>query len=279
MMVLKKINNNAAICEDNDHHQLIAFGKGIGFPKTPYELKDLSKIDRTFYNISNQYLSLINDIPEEIIQFTSRLMITIQNELPYETNPNLILTLADHISFAIERVKRKIYVQMPSVYEMEIRYPLEIKIARWVLKNVNKEFQMKLPKSEVQGIAMHLINARYISSEDSVSEIEQKYEEILEKTTQIIEEKMGIQVRRDTFNFARFSSHIQFLLKRISEEKHIDSSNLQMYQSIREEYPDMAACVDMISDFFRKEWMIELTEEEELYLILHINRVCSKEAI
>ncbi|MBA1393021.1 hypothetical protein EQ500_03915, partial [Lactobacillus sp. XV13L] len=44
MQVIKKINNNAAICLDQNQDELIAFGKGIGFPKTPYELTDLSKI-------------------------------------------------------------------------------------------------------------------------------------------------------------------------------------------------------------------------------------------
>ena len=46
MRVIKKINNNVALCLDNNNHELIAFGKGIGFPKIPYELDDLNKIDR-----------------------------------------------------------------------------------------------------------------------------------------------------------------------------------------------------------------------------------------
>ena len=42
-------------------------------------------------------------------------------------------------------------------------------------------------------------------------------------------------VRRDTFIYARFAIHLQCLLKRVFEAKRIDSDNLQMYQSIREE--------------------------------------------
>lgn len=37
MRVIKKINNNVALCLDSDNHELIAFGKGIGFPQIPYE--------------------------------------------------------------------------------------------------------------------------------------------------------------------------------------------------------------------------------------------------
>ena len=38
----------------NSGRELVAFSKGIGFPATPYELTDLRKIERTFYNISMQ---------------------------------------------------------------------------------------------------------------------------------------------------------------------------------------------------------------------------------
>lgn len=82
MVVLKKINNNVAICKDGRGRELIAFGKGIGFPQTPYVLTDLRKIERTFYNVSSQYISMLNDIPYEIIQFTANQMLTVQDELP-----------------------------------------------------------------------------------------------------------------------------------------------------------------------------------------------------
>lgn len=82
MMVLKKINNNVAICQDGNQRELIAFGKGIGFPPTPYELTDLTRIDRTFYNVSSKYISLLHDIPTEIIHFTARQMLELQDKLP-----------------------------------------------------------------------------------------------------------------------------------------------------------------------------------------------------
>ena len=178
----------------------------------------------------------------------------------------------------MERVEKGIYVQMPSVYELEMSYPLEIKIGKRFVSAIAKQFKVKLPKGEVQGIAMHLINARNTSSEDDAS-MEERYDEVLEQTTQIIEWELGVTVRRDTFNYARFATHLQYLLKRVFEAKHIDSDNLQMYRSIREEYPAVSDCVDKISDYYKNDWSVRLTEEEKLYLILHVNRVCSQETI
>lgn len=51
VQVVKKLNNNFVLCEDEEGVTFIAYGKGIGFPKTPYELTDLSLIDRRFYDV------------------------------------------------------------------------------------------------------------------------------------------------------------------------------------------------------------------------------------
>ena len=88
---------------------------------------------------------------------------------------------------------------------------------------------------------------------------------------------MALTVRRDTFNYARFATHVQYLLRRIFEDKSIDSENIQMYQSIREEYEAASRCVDRIAAYLKENWKAELTEEEKLYLIMHVNRVCAKE--
>lgn len=278
MMVVKKINNNVAICRDGSQRELVAFGKGIGFPPTPYELTDLSRIDRTFYNVNSKYIPLLADIPPEIVQFTADEMLAFQDELPYETSSNLVLTLADHIAFAIERAGRGIYVQMPSVYEMEMNYPAEVRAGRRMVAALRKKLKIRLPKGEVQGIAMHLINARDKALDGTSPGLEEQYDDILDRITAIMEEELGVRVRRDTFNFARFATHVQYLLKRVFERTHIDSENLRMYQSMREEYPNISACVDQIAQSLKGGWSVELADEEKLYLILHVNRVCSKES-
>lgn len=277
MIVIKKINNNVAICKDNSGRELVAFGKGIGFPKAPYELTDLRKIERTFYNISTQYIPLVNEIPYEIIQLTADELQRIQDELPCETYSNLVLTLADHIAFVIERAQKGIYVKMPSVYEIEFSYPQEVKAGRYLVAAIRRKFKIKLPKGEVQGIAMHLINARERSKTGETQEKDLIHETILEETTRIIEEELSVRVRRDTFNYARFATHVQYLAGRLFEQEPIDTENLILYRSVKEECAKISDCVDKISAYYKEKWKLELSEEEKLYLILHVNRVCSRE--
>lgn len=276
MVVVKNINNNVSLCLDGNGKEVIVFGKGVGFIRPPAEVP-LNKIERTFYNVSSQYLSILNDVPQEILDFTARQMLLEQDKLPYGTTANLTFILADHLAFALERAKKGVYIPMPSIYEMETNWPLEMEVGRSFVSAMEREFNVKLPYGEAQAVAMHFINARSTHATESAVNIETRYEEILEHTTRIIEEEMALTVRRDTFNYARFATHVQYLLRRIFEDKSIDSENIQMYQSIREEYEAASRCVDKIAAYLKENWKAELTEEEKLYLIMHVNRVCAKE--
>ena len=62
MRIIQKINNNVAVGIDGNQKEVVVFGKGIGFPKIPYELNDLSKIDRTFYDVDSNYYELLQEV-------------------------------------------------------------------------------------------------------------------------------------------------------------------------------------------------------------------------
>lgn len=281
MRVIKKLNNNFAICVDSEGKELIAVGKGIGFPKTPYEIEDLNLITRTFYDIDQKYLGLFSELPESVIHFTAKLVDIARNELKYELNPNLVLTMSDHINFCIERAKKDIYVQLPLIYEVEQTFPTEAKIGKYAVRQIERRFHVRLNQNEASGIAMNLVNARYNSKSktDVTEDLQMQYDEILEDTISIVEDEVGILIERNSFNFARYSSHLMYLLNRIASHQTLDSDNGIMYQSMREEFPEIAACVDLIDRYFRRKLKITLSKEEKLYLILHINRICTREGL
>lgn len=52
MKIIRQINNNAALALDGNGKELVVLGRGVGFPKMPYELTDLSRIERTFYDVN-----------------------------------------------------------------------------------------------------------------------------------------------------------------------------------------------------------------------------------
>lgn len=279
--MIKKLNNNFAICVDGEDRQLIAYGKGIGFPKTPYEITDLNLIDRTFYDIDHKYFSLIAELPENILDFTAKLIDIARNELDYELNPNLVMTLADHINFLIQRARQKIYVQMPLIYEIEQLYPNEAKLGRYAIKQLERKFALKLNANEASGIAMNFVNARYNSKTktDIGISLQMQYEDILEDTIGIVETEVGILIDRSSFNFARYSSHLMYLLQRLGSNSTLNANVDEMYNSLRNEVPKIAKCVELIDNYFSDNFKYHLYDEEKLYLLLHINRICSREGL
>lgn len=281
MRAVKKINNNVAICIDGSGNQLVAFGRGIGFPTMPYEITDLKLIDRTFYNISSNYVDMINELPEDIITFTARILDDIRSVLPYELMPNLILTLADHIAFCLERHRRNIYVRMPLLYEIAQTYPLELKLAQYILREIEKKFDVRLNPREASGIAISIINARLDIKQASGQQglNQRQIDNMLEEITRIIEREFHFTCDRTSFSYARFSTHLQHLFERLNTDKEFATDNARMYQALRKEYPQVDGCIDQIDAFIQKELHFVLSDEEKLYLILHINRVCAKEGL
>lgn len=281
MRAVKKINNNVAVCIDGNGNQLVAFGKGIGFPAMPYEITDLRLIDQTFYNISSNYVDMINELPEDVITFTAKMLDDVRAVLPYELMPNLILTLADHIAFCLERYRRNIYVRMPLLYEIAQTYPLELKLAQYILREIEKKFDVRLNPREASGIAISIINARLdIKQASGQQDLNQRQiDNMLEEITRIIEREFHFTCDRTSFSYARFSTHLQHLFERLNTDKEFATDNARMYQALRKEYPQVDGCIDQIEAFIQKELHFALSDEEKLYLILHINRVCAKEGL
>jgi beta-glucoside operon transcriptional antiterminator len=95
MKIIKKINNNVAIGLTKDNHEIVIFGKGIGFGQMPYELTDLSKIQRTFYNIDSRYYGLLNEIPEKIFLIVTQLLDIAKRKIDGNWNPNVVFILVN----------------------------------------------------------------------------------------------------------------------------------------------------------------------------------------
>lgn len=274
MKVIKKINNNVAMCLDNNNHELIAFGKGIGFPKIPYELTDLSKINRTFYGVNLNYLGLLNEIPEEIFEISAKIIDYAKSKIKNEMNPNMVFTLADHINFSIQRYQRNLLITMPFSYDMQHLYETEVQIGKKAVNYINKVMNIHLSNDEAIGIALHLINSENMESVkgDGLDE-----SQVINDITEIIEKVFEITIKKNGFNYSRFVSHLQYLLKRKEENTFIISENEKMFEMMKKEYQKTYNCVLEIKKYIEKKLGWNPSNEELLYLMLHVNRLCSRE--
>lgn len=270
MKAIKKINNNVVICEDDNKKELIAFGKGLGFPPVPYDITDLSVISMTFYKMDRSYYKLLEEIPEEIFEVSALIVKKAQRTLNCKLNPNLLPGLADHINFALTRLKKFKKMKMLFSYDIEQLYPQETELGRYAVKMIQNKLFVRLPDSEITNIAMHFVNAE---EENSTTSSHVNTDEIIQEVTKEIEAVFEVVIDRKGFNYNRFVMHLRYYLKRVEEKKQFVDDNSVLFQAMKEESPDIYECAKRIAAIIDEKMDASSTEDEMLYLMMHIGRI------
>ncbi len=271
MKVIKNINNNVAVCLDSSGKEVIVTGKGVGFKKPPYELQ-LSEIDRTYYDVDEVYIAMIRDLPEDILDVSNEIIGYARRKYDLSFSNNIVFTLADHLNFSIKRNKENIKVKLPIVNDIEQLFEKENDVGKYGLKLIRKRLDVYLPKEEASYIALHLINAE----KQANNKILDENNKIIDDITRIVEDGYNIEINRHDFNYSRFVTHIHYLLKRANDKQLLNSDNGDMYKTLVKEYPKNYEIAQEIRSYLSKD-NIELNDEEIMYLMLHINRLCTRE--
>lgn len=271
MRITKKINNNVALGVDPKGKEVVIFGKGIGFHEIPYELKDLSLISKTFYDIDPGYLELLSEIPEDIFNVSSKIVDYARSKVGCELNPSLAFMLADHINFGVIRLKKSIDITNPLTNDIKYLYKTEMEIGYKALDLIEEDLQIRFPKGEAASITLHIINAEGMQN-DMNNTI--KVTKILKEITKIVEESFDFKIDQDSIDYSRFVIHLKYFVQRVKEpkEKVSDSTKL-LLKSIKAQFPDTYGCFKKIDSYLKKTLKWKYSEEDQLYLLVHINRI------
>lgn len=270
LRITKKINNNVALALDSAGKELIVFGRGVGFPAMPYELTDLSKIQRTFYDIKSSYVEMTAALPEDLILLAADIVELARCDLDCDLNPNLPITLADHLNFAIERFQTGMEAHNPLAYDIAHFYPAEMALGRQALDIIRERRHITLPESEATSIALHLINGEMENNDMHATMTTTK---VIRDVTDIIEHTLKIALDTSGFNYSRFVMHLRYLLQRMQQgTQEVNGMSSAMRQLVRE-YPDIYYCTTKVVAYFAKQFQWECSDDERLYLFMHINRL------
>ena len=270
MKITKKINTSAALALDSTGREVVVLGKGIGFPPVPYELNDLSKIERTFYDVDPKYLGMIAELPQPIVMASADIADQAAMELDCSLNPNLPFTLADHLNFATQRMKNGIDLTTPIAYDIRHLYPRETKLGEEALQILCEQTGIQLPPSEAVSVAMHLINAEAESGDLHSLLMTVK---IIGDVEVIVEKCLQIHLDKESYHYSRFVMHLRYLINRLAGGAPAEMSGGDMLRALAREYPDIYLCAVQVSDYFKDTWGWKCSEEEITYLMLHIHRV------
>ncbi len=274
MKLLRKINNNAAVAQDKRGREMVVLGRGVGFHPMPYELTDLSVVYRTFYDVDPQYYEMLSSLPEEALMAAADIAEQAEIALQAELNPNLPFTLADHIAFAQEREKQGIRLATPLHYDVQHLYPREYELGLQAMETVRLRTGTALPRAEAVNIALHIVNAELEGSDLSST---LAAVEVLDEVTVLVERELGIALDRESYNYARFAMHIQFLVRRLSSGKVMEQGSDKMLSELSAEYPATYRCAQAVAKEIEQRHGWHCSSDEVLYLMLHIYRVQNRQ--
>ena len=240
----------------------------------PYELEDESVIQRVFRAVDEKSIDGFEGISDEVLLVASDIVTLADQALDCKLAGNLVISLADHLQYAVERAGDGVSIENPLSHEVAFVYPRETELGHRGVEIVLDRLGVKLPESEVTSIALHLVNAE-VDGMGSVQDMDlvMKSTVILERATQVIEGQLGQQLDRTSYAYVRFVAHLRFLIRRLMRGGCKETENSGLFRQAARDFPDAYRCAAGINEYLKRDYNWSCSDEEMLYLMMHVNRL------
>ncbi len=273
MFISNLINNNYVAAIDDDGNEVVVNGVGIGYKKNRGSLIPDNKIEK-IYRINNgktikELQGLLQDIPENCFRVCGDIIDFAQKNLLTELNPNLYVTLTDHVNYAIFRLSKGIEIINPMINEIRLFYPKEFAVGKYAVSLVKEELGTDLGEDEAGFIAFHIVNAETNTAMNTTM----KVTKLVKKALDIIGEFWEIRMEEENINLRRLISHLQFIANNVMNRTHNLSKPDSFNNAIKTAFPKEIECSMKIADYIREDYEYELDDDELAYLAVNISRV------
>ncbi|EGT3736612.1 PRD domain-containing protein [Clostridioides difficile] len=274
MIINKILNNNVVITLDDNDEEVIVMGKGIGYQKSKGNLIDKTKVNKVFRisnkEISNKLQVLLNNIPIEHMKLSSEIIEYAQIKLNKKLNESIYISLSDHTYSAIQRMKEGINVKNAILWEIKRFYKEEFEIGMKALDIIENKTGIKLPEDEAGFIAFHIVNAQLSEGHTLASDITKLIQEVLS----IVRYHFRIEFHEESVFYYRFIMHLKFFAQRLLlDSAHEGETDKELLSIIKSKYNKEFECVVKIKNFIKKQYNYILTDDELIYLTIHLAKV------
>ena len=274
MKIDKVINNNIISSFDDQGRELVVMGRGLGFKKKSGQEIDDSLIEKIFRMDNKEgtdhLKTLFSEIPIEHIEITNDIISYAKEHLNKKLNRNIYISLTDHINFAIERHNKGLDYTNPLLWDIKKFYAAEYKVGLEAVQLIKERLNIEL-KAEDEGaaIALHLVNAELESTMDQTQNITHLIQEVVK----IIKYHYQREINEQSIHFERFLTHLKFFAQRIFSDKMLNSNEDGLLEMVKTQYVTAFECTEKIAKFILAEYKYTLSNEEHIYLCIHIQRI------
>ena len=277
MRIKKIINNNILCAVDEKGNELIVTGRGIGFQRHRGEIIDDSAVERTYRmeekTGQRKLRELVEKIPVEHLNLTEDLIAHIKSQISQKLNESLLITLADHISFAIVRKTQGVEFSNPLKGAIMCYYPTEYHLGQYCLRMIHDQLGVALHEDEAAFIALHIVNAELNTNMSEMYEITK----LIEGTICVVEYFYQKKFDRESLDFSRFVVHLRYFAQRLFQGKIVEDPHTEQdevfRQMIMKSCKEHYRCAQCIADYIKNTYQKELSGEELTYLTIHLKRI------
>lgn len=279
MRVVKVLNNSLVLALDEKGQETILMGKGIGYQKSiGYQFQE-NEIEKVFIlkdkEMSRNIIRLASETDSVYFELAKTVIDYAEEVFHMKLMDHIYLSLTDHLSFAAQRVRDGIVLRNFYTMEMKKFNPNEFQVGEYAVTLMNEQLGMEIPMDEAGNIAFHFINAQYQHPYNSQNlMIAGTVNDLLD----IVKYSFGISYQEDSTAYSRFVTHLRLFAQRLVSRKLLpeDKSDL-LYEQIYAVCSEEFGCVEKIQIYVMDKFHQTLSNQENMYLALHIHRVLEEQ--
>lgn len=276
MKVVKALNNNMVLARDDQGNECICQGKGIGFQRRAGDFFDVTIIERCFrpstVDESRHFQQLFSEIPDKFWEIAENVVNYGKEHFAIQVSPRIVLPLCDHMACSVERYKKNVQLKNPLLWDIKRIYPKEFKIGKYALSLLKEHYGVEMKDDEAAFLAYHFVNAQLSNTPGSASQ--DMITTLVGRLIDFVEQSFQITLDEEDWNYQHFLTHLKFLVNRVAaRQAYDDDDNTELYTELKKRYPHVYRCVERIADLILIDYHYDISNEERLYLLIHIERV------
>ncbi|BDE09825.1 transcription antiterminator BglG [Lactococcus cremoris] len=277
MKIKKVLNNNVVIAQNTNDEETILMGLGLGYGKKAGEVVEDKKIEKIFAlkvtSEQQNFSELLSEIPSGIVELSILTLAKAKTKFDKTISDTVLVAFADHLNAAIIREKDNITIKNFLLWDIKRFFPEEFALCLETLQKVKEKLNISLPEDEAGFLAMHIVNGTLGSGHEYAMELTKLMEEIL--TT--LKYTLQVNFNEQDIYFQRFITHLKFFTERIlSNTKSDESTDEDLFLLIMGKYPRAYIGTKKVSEFLKQTRSYEVSQNEQIYMTVHLARILEK---
>lgn len=275
MFRIKKVLNHNSILGigTDDNKEYLIMGKGIAFGKKVSERINTGEED-TVYSLQEHTergsaKEIMQSVSPECLELANALLNHAEKEFG-KIDRSILFPLADHIEFAVKRIKNREQISNPLTEDIRILFYKEYKVAQYMEQLLKERLQVQIDEHEIGYIALHVHSA---IEDEKVSQAMQVARAVRECIS-LVEKHTGKKIDVMSMSYNRLMNHVRYMVARsITGEKLKVSMN--DYMEVK--FPEAFEMSKQLCAEIEKNLKLHLEDVEVGYLAMHIERVMNDE--